>query len=227
MSARSWRRGWLALLFVLLPVGATAQPEWDAASAVVDGATREMVQLLSDPELRDEAHLDRLMAALDGVLSPVVDFDRIARGVMAKYFRRASRDQQQRFAEVFKGTLLKTYAKALSAFEIERYEILPNVKPSDKPDKQVVRVDVFGTSGTRYSLVYFMVDGSRGWRLTNVLLDGINLRQIFRNQFAEAVNGRQGDIDRVIADWAGLVDSSATPPAAGNGADANAEGEGS
>ncbi|HEY5716887.1 MAG TPA: ABC transporter substrate-binding protein, partial [Motiliproteus sp.] len=72
---------------------------------------------------------------------------------------------------------------------------------------QLVRVDVFASAGTRYELAYFMVLGEQGWQLTNVILDGINLRQVFRNQFATAVDQR-GDIGAVIDDWAQLVEQS-------------------
>lgn len=208
---RIWavKNAWLTVLLCwMVSSSAVAHSEWEDASAVVDSATQQMLTLLNDPTFKDESEHDRLIGELDQVLSPVVDFERIARGVMAKYFRRASADQKQRFVEVFKGTLLKTYAKALTAFEMTRYEIIPNSSVSEKPDKQIVRVDVFGTDDTRYSLVYFMVLTDSEWRLTNVMLDGINLRQIFRNQFADAVNGRQGDIGRVIEDWADLVDGS-------------------
>jgi len=186
----------------------SAQASWDAARQVVEQATQEMMTLLAKPETQGEANVEQLFAGVDQILTPVVDFNAVARGVMAKHFRRASEVQQQRFAEVFKGTLVKTYAKALAAFQFERYEVVANRAPSPKPEQQLVRVDVFATNGTRYELAYFMVLEEGRWQLTNVILDGINLRQVFRNQFATAVDQR-GDVGVVIDDWAALVDQPA------------------
>jgi len=201
-----WVRGCaMALLLCWPPLLAAS---WDAARAVVEQATGEMMTLLADPALQGEAHFDRLLVGVDRILTPVVDFDAVARGVMGKHFRRASAAQQQRFVAVFKGTLVKTYAKALAAFQFDRYQVVANPAPSDKPHQQLVRVDVLSTSGTRYELAYFMVRAEDRWRLTNVVLDGINLRQVFRNQFASAVD-QQGDIGAVIDAWSTLVDKPA------------------
>ncbi|MCW8885777.1 MAG: ABC transporter substrate-binding protein [Motiliproteus sp.] len=196
-------------LFLSLLLAVPAQASWMEARELVDGATQEMVKLLGDPSLKEESAFPQLFDGVDNVLTPVVDFDRIARGVMAKYYRQANDDQRARFAGVFKNALVKTYAKALAAFSFDRYEIVKNVKPSKKPKKQTVKVDVFGVDGNKYQLIYFVLQGKTGeWKITNVHMDGINLRQIFKNQFAEAVNGRKGDIDQVIEAWADLVDTS-------------------
>lgn len=199
-------RSVLVLLTGLLWLPISAQASWEEARDVVEKATGEMMTLLADPALRDEANFEQLFREVDRVLTPVVNFDKVSRGVMGKYFRRASVAEQAQFAEVFKGTLVKTYAKALAAFPFERYEVVPNRAPSDKPHQQLVRVDVFDHAGTRYELAYFMVREDQGWRLTNVVLDGINLRQVFRNQFADALSSR-GSIAAVIDAWASLVDA--------------------
>ncbi len=194
-------------LLLLLGVVSQSQASWDEARELVEGATKNMVTLLGDPELKDEAAFPELFGSVDRVLEPVVDFKRIARGVMAKHYRNASSQQREQFADVFKSTLVKTYAKALATFNFQRYEVIENRSPSKKPNKQTVKVDVFGTDGTRYNLVYFVLKGKNGWKITNVHLDGINLRQIFKNQFADVANGHKGDIDKVISEWAALVDT--------------------
>lgn len=201
----SWRALSACLLLVLaLPAAAS----WDEARVVVEQATNEMMTLLADPAMRDEANFDNLFVEVDQILTPVVDFEAVSRGVMGKFFRRATPAEQQRFAEVFKGTLIKTYAKALAAFPFERYEVIPNRALSEKPHQQLVRVDVLDSTGTRYELAYFMVNEGGRWQLTNVMLDGINLRQVFRNQFADALS-THGSIAGVIDVWAALVDQPA------------------
>ena len=198
--------GLLLSLLLSLGMSASAFAAWDEAKDLVEDATQKMVELLSNPTLKEEEAFQELFSGVGGVLGSVVDFDRIARGVMAKHYRQANDDQRQRFSAVFRNTLVKTYAKALEAFDFERYEIIDNRKPSKKPNKQTVKVDVFGSNGTRYNLIYFLLNGEQGWKVTNVHLDGINLRQIFKNQFADAVNNRKGNIDQVIDEWASMVE---------------------
>ncbi|MEH6624867.1 MAG: ABC transporter substrate-binding protein [Motiliproteus sp.] len=191
------------LMLLVLPV----QASWMEARDLVDGATQEMVELLNNPALKDEAAFAQLLDGVDQVLTPVVDFDRIAKGVMAKHYRNANDQQRSRFSVVFKSALVKTYAKALSSFSFNRYQIVENVKPSKKPTKQTVKVEVFGGNGNKYQVVYFVLQEKLGWKVTNVHLDGINLRQIFKNQFSDSVNSRKGNIDQVIDDWTKMLDS--------------------
>ncbi|MEH6651489.1 MAG: ABC transporter substrate-binding protein [Motiliproteus sp.] len=185
-----------------------AQASWEEAGAVVSDATLQMKQLLVDETLRDESEFQRLYVGVDQLLSPVVDFNRISRGVMAKHYRNASDEQRQRFADVFKGTLIKTYSKALTIFQIADFELIPNPSPSRKKGREFVRVDVLGTDGQHYLLDYFMVQGDQGWKLVNVRVDGINLGQVFKRQFAEALETSKGDIDAVIDQWAAMSDPS-------------------
>ena len=76
-------------------------PEWLAASEVVSDSTQAMIELLQYE--REEATrkseitgasvgLDEqaLLAQMAIILDPVVDFESIAKGVMAKFYRRAS-----------------------------------------------------------------------------------------------------------------------------------------
>ncbi len=195
----------MVLMSLVLPV----QASWMEARELVDGATQEMVALLDTPGVRQPESFPRLFDGMDQVLTPVVDFDRIARGVMAKHYRNASESQRVAFAKVFKNALIKTYAKALASFSFDRYQIVENIKPSKKPKKQTVKVHVFG-GGNKYQLVYFVLQGKSGWKVTNVQLDGINLRQIFKNQFSDAVNRHKGNIDLVIEEWNSLIDKDST-----------------
>jgi phospholipid transport system substrate-binding protein len=51
-------------------------------------------------------------------------------------------------------------------------------------------------------LVYsmsFTRDGS--WRVTNLVINGINLGKIFRNQFTQRARKFEGNIDKVIDNW--------------------------
>ena len=147
------------------------------------------------------------MAEVEKLLDPVVDFPYIAKRVMGKYYRRANTEQREEFTKVFKNTLIRTYAKALVGFEITSYDLLPEGRPSPKPDKQVVSVQVTSGNGSAYKLDYYMLQQQSGWKLVNVFLDGINLRLNFKNQFASLVQQNRGDVAKVIADWKSKVDT--------------------
>lgn len=193
-------------LILMLTFSLNVQAKWEEASAVIETSTQDMLQLLEQEELLLEEQQDTLLAELDTALSPVVDFDYISKVVMGKYYRRASSEERAAFSDVFKTTLLKTYAKALVGFKIEKFEIVPPKKQSPSAKKQIVTVNVYAADGTKYALVYYMRKGDEGWRLVNALLDGINLRLTFKNQFADMVQKNRGDVGAVIANWKEKVD---------------------
>lgn len=184
-----------------------AQASWEEAGKVIEGATSDVLQLLENEELIQEEQKDQLVAEIDTILSPVVDFDYIAKGVMGKYYRRASKEQREQFSDVFKTTLLKTYAKALVGFKIERYEMVPPRKKSPDEKKQIVTVNVFAADGTKFALIYYMKKSEDEWKLVNAVLDGsVNIKLSFKNQFADLMQRNRNKIDKVITSWKDKVD---------------------
>lgn len=187
------------LLLLPLVTQANAQP-WQEASHVMDKTTGEMLAIVEDESLKQPEKLDQMMTEVERVISPVVDFPYIAKRVMGKYYRRASEEEMARFTEVFKTTLLKTFAKAVVGFEFNGYEVVPPRSESPEPDKQVVTVHVTADGGQTYTLVYYMLKQGEHWTLVNVLVDGVNLRLTFKNQFADLYQ-RHNSISGVIDSW--------------------------
>lgn len=188
-----------ALALIINP--AAAQANWQEASEVVDAATRDMLALMDSDRFKGNDDVEPLMLEIEKVISPVVDFPYIAKSVMGKYYRRASDAERERFVEVFKTTLLRTYAKSITGFELSRYEIQPPAGESPEPDKQVVTVQVRSSGGETYSLVYYMLKQGDRWTLVNVMVDGINLRITFRNQFSDLYQQNR-TIAATIDSWA-------------------------
>ncbi|MDC9719942.1 MAG: ABC transporter substrate-binding protein [Gammaproteobacteria bacterium] len=185
--------------------------EWDKASGVVEQSTQAMIDLLKQSRLEAERKseiagqpvaLDELeiLKGMEVILQPVVDFDSIAKGVMAKFYRRASEQQIEKFRIAFKRSLLNTYSRAVVAFKINKFQIQPNASRSIKPDRQKVWVKVYA-NGAAYDINYAMKKREQGWKVTNVTLDGINLGLAFRQQFANAMAQNKGNMDDVIAFW--------------------------
>ncbi len=146
---------------------------------------------------------------IDELLSPVVDFERIARRVMAKYYRQASAGQREEFIKVFKQSLLKLYAKGLLDIGNEKIVILPPARGGN-PDskKQIVDVEIISANGNKFPITYSMfMNGSNQWKMENVIVNGINIGLTYRNQFSHLMEEKNNDIDQVIAGWTSKVTS--------------------
>ena len=188
-------------MLVMLFVTFTANASWDDAREVVEQASASMMTVLENEALKQPEQEELLINEIEVILNPVVDFDYVSKRVMGKYYRRVNEQQQQDFSGVFKDTMVRTFAKSLVGFDIVRYEMALQGRPSPNEDKQVVSVYIYSSVGQQYTLVYYMLKQPDGWKLVNVLVDGINLRLNFKNQFSDMVSSSNGDVKKVISDW--------------------------
>jgi len=189
----------LSLLIAAL-AAPLAQANWESASQSMEKVTDQMLVLVADEELRKPENIAPLMQGVDEILGGQVDYDYIGKSVMGKYVRRASDEEVSRFSGVFKDTILRTFAKAVSGFDFKGYETLPPVSESPDPDKQIVSVNLMSNNGQIYSLVFYVVRDGDNWKLVNVLIDGINLRVTFRNQFANLME-KYSKVGAAIEHW--------------------------
>ncbi len=198
-----WQKLTTALLLALpLATATTAQaadsgnPQQmvqDATNALLARITKEKDTLKKDPQA--------LYRLVDENITPFMDTDGIARRVMGQYFRQATPEQQTEFARVFKQSLIRTYAKGLTAYENQKIVFKP-YKPGADSKKAQVDVDVYGNGGQIYPVNFQLQQDKAGaWKVQNLILNGIPLGLTFRNQFAAAVESNRGSIDKAIAGW--------------------------
>lgn len=197
---------WLVLLTILF-ASVSAQASWEEARDTIEQASSQMMAVLEKPSLKAPEKSEELIADIEAILNPVVDFGYVSKRVMGKYYNRVDDKQQSLFSTVFKDTMVRTFAKSLTGFDIVRYEVAPEGHPSPAADKQVVSVYVYSADGKQYTLVYYMLKQDDGWKLVNVLVDGINLRLNFKNQFADMASRTNGNVKQVIADWKDAIAS--------------------
>ena len=196
----------LALVVVLLVVPARG----DTAHQIVQASADALMEVIKQGKTYFESDPDRFYTAINDALAPVVDFDGIARSVMAVHYRKATEEQRMRFASVFKWALVRAYGKALLEFGEETIDVLPADRAPRNPKRQSVKMEVTTGDGKVYPVVYSMVDVDDGsWRVRNLIVNGVNLGLTYRSQFASAMKDARhgGDIDSVIDSWGDVVES--------------------
>ena len=139
--------------------------------------------------------------AMEAILGPVVDADGISKSVMTvRYSRRATHEQMQRFQENFKRSLMQFYGNALLEYDNQGIRVLPGKTAADA-QRSEVRMEITDKKGVIYPVSYTMVKVDGQWRMRNVIINGINLGKLFRDQFSEAMQRNAQDLDRVIDNW--------------------------
>lgn len=196
------RRGLLVLLaaFPLLSVAAPGQ----SAHEVIQTTTTQLLSDLKSNKEQYKADPQAFYDALNSNLGPVVDADGISKSIMTvKYSRNASPAQMQRFQENFKRSLMQFYGNALLEYNNQGIAVDP--AKAEAEDRTSVNMKVTGNNGAVYPVQYTMVKLNGEWKVRNVIVNGINIGKLFRDQFADAMQRNGNNLDKTIDGWAGEV----------------------
>ncbi|MFJ4142140.1 phospholipid-binding protein MlaC [Pseudomonas sp. NPDC089734] len=196
------RRGLLVLLAVL-PMMASAATT-PSAHDLVDRTTRELLSDLASNKEQYKSNPGAFYDALNRIVGPVVDADGISRSIMTvKYSRKASPEQMQRFQENFKRSLMQFYGNALLEYNNQGITVSP--AKDEGADRTSVDMQVKGNNGAVYPVSYTLEKLNGEWKVRNVIINGINIGKLFRDQFADAMQRNGNDLDKTIDGWAGEV----------------------
>ncbi|MHC5134186.1 MlaC/ttg2D family ABC transporter substrate-binding protein [Pseudomonas glycinis] len=196
------RRGLLVLL-AALPLMANAAPGQSAHDLIQDTTNRMLADLQANKEKYKQDPQD-FYAALNNIVGPVVDAEGISKSIMTvKYSRNATPEQMQRFQENFKRGLFQFYGNALLEYNNQGITVDP--AKDESGERTSVNMTVKGSNGAIYPVQYTLEKISGEWKLRNVIINGINIGKLFRDQFADAMQRNGNDLDKTIDGWAGEV----------------------
>lgn len=186
-----------------------AVPLWVQAADTPQQVVQHTVDtLLSDLKANRETYRSQPQTfynALDRILGPVVDADGISRSVMTvRYSRQATPAQMDRFQQTFKQSLMQFYGNALLEYDNQDIRVLPASGPIDD-SRTSVQMEITDNKGIVYPLSYTMEYKGDTWKVRNVIINGINIGKLFRDQFAQAMRDNRNDLDRVIDNWPNIV----------------------
>ncbi|MBH3413831.1 MULTISPECIES: MlaC/ttg2D family ABC transporter substrate-binding protein [Pseudomonas] len=194
------RRGLLVLLAAFPLMALAAQSPHD----VVQSTTTELLSDLKANKEQYKTNPNAFYDALNRILGPVVDAEGISKSIMTvKYSRKATPAQIQRFQENFKRSLFQFYGNALLEYNNQGISVDP--AKADDGKRASVGMKVTGNNGAVYPVQYTLENLGGEWKVRNVIVNGINIGKLFRDQFADAMQRNGNDLDKTIDGWAGEV----------------------
>lgn len=196
------RRGLLVLL-AALPLMANAVAAPSAHDLVQDTTDRLLADLKANKEKYKQSP-EAFYDALNGIVGPVVDADGISRSIMTvKYSGKATPEQMARFQENFKRSLMQFYGNALLEYNNQGITVSP--AKEEAADRTTVDMKVKGSNGSIYPVSYTLTKINGEWKVRNVIINGINIGKLFRDQFQDAMQRNGNDLNKTIDGWAGEV----------------------
>ena len=147
------------------------------AEEAVDQYISALLMTMEEIKPLYETDREAYFSGVENALAEFVDFREVARGVMAKYGQGpngASAEQLDRFAVVFRSSLVEFYGSALAEFGGVEYEFIKNTQESRNPERSSnVRMSILGDDGDRIEIQYTMfMNEDDIWKLRNLYVEG-------------------------------------------------------
>lgn len=204
---------WLILSIAAIPALAAEHP----AYGVVQETTEQVMEVVVAAGEYADADPERYYSQVQVLLDPLIDYRGFARKVMGPYAssdryrslddagRQQLREQLDRFTDAMRSSLVRTYSKGLLAFGGSRIELEPPGE-AETGSRVSLRQLVYADRSTPYEVLYQMGAGKTGdWKLLNVIIESVNLGEVYRDQFLASAREHDGDLDAVIENWAIVV----------------------
>ena len=152
---------------------------------VEEVAAKTIKRLKKDTLLidNDPKHINKVINEL---LIPHFDFERMARWVLGKHWRKAKPDQRITFVEEFKSLLIRTYASSLREYS-EQPIIYSPFRGELKSGDVTVRSEIAQPGGFPIPINYKLYFKSDRWLVYDIAIDDVSLVTNYRSSFSRQI----------------------------------------
>ena len=188
------------LIFFLLTSSLYILSEEDPYIFIDENAQKMVRVLIEDSSLFET---DRVLYEnkIKEIFEPMIDFRRVAASVMGKkYYLLATKEERAEFVLIFRDSLLDTYAETLAQWGDST---ITTEFPKNKEElsKNVEVKQTLDTGTSKYPISYKLRKSKDGWKIVNIIINGVNLGLTFRNQFQALAVSHNENISDTLRNW--------------------------
>jgi phospholipid transport system substrate-binding protein len=194
----------LTLLAAFVPLAASAQ---EAPDALVKRVTDEVLVIIRADKDLQSGNTRKVAELAEVKVLPHFDFERMTRLALGRNWQQASDAQKQELVRQFRTLLVRTYSASLINYRNQAIEVKP-AKMAAQDKEVTVRTAVVQSGGPQIPIDYAMEKGDSGWKVFDVVIDGVSLVTTYRGTFNEQV--QKGGIDGLVKT---LADRNKSPEA--------------
>ena len=180
----------IVITFFSLNIFANTGPD-----EIVRKTADDVIKIIQQDKDIQAGDRNKIYKLAEEKILPNFDFERIARLVLGKAWRKATKEQRKQFKYEFKNLLLRTYAVALSKYKNQKIEYKPmRMKSSDKI--VTVKTEIVQSGAQPISVDYALAKQEKGWLVIDIIIEGVSLVTNYRSQFASEI--RRNGMDSLI-----------------------------
>ena len=180
----------LAFFFAVPALAQELGPE-----ELVKKVTSEVMEAIKSDKQLAAGDRQKAMKLAEEKILPHVDFEEATRLAVGRGWAQASAEQKKRLVTEFRNMLVRTYSNAISAYEGQTMKVLPSrAKPSDS--EATVRNQFIRPGGKPVLVDYSMRKTEQGWKIYDIVVEGVSLVLTYRSEFDAVV--KQEGVDGLI-----------------------------
>jgi len=165
-----------------------------------DALVRQITDQVMDAILKDKAlqagDKQKALALAEAKILPHIDFRAMTQLALGRNWRIASAAQRDQIVDGFRDMLVRTYSNAIGAYRGQKMEVKPTrMEPGDTD--VTVRNSYISPGQPAVQVDYRMEKTPDGWKIYDIVFDGVSLVATYRSEFAQQV--RDGGIEGLIA----------------------------
>ena len=202
----------LALTLAAFLAGAPAQAAPDMApDALVRKSIDEVLAIIKADQELQSGNPQKLYALVEEKVLPHFDFTRMTRLAVGRNWAQASDAQKEALTKEFQTLLVRTYSTSLSQYRNQTIDVKPaKFAPADKDT--TVKTVVNQPGGQPIPIDYGMERTDKGWKVYDVVVDGVSLVTTYRGSFNDQI--QKSGVDGLVKTLADRNRSSEAPKAA-------------
>jgi len=169
----------------------------DDPKRLVHELSQSLVDAIDANRQKFEENPSEIKRFADENVLPYIDTPKMARYVMAQFWKQASEEQQNAFVEAFTNTLLRSYSTSILKLKVSRMVVLNAIETHK--GRVSVATEVTQNDGNVSKVVYrlFLNGDDQKWYLYDVSIEGVSMLLNYRKSYASEFQKK--GIDNVIA----------------------------
>lgn len=152
---------------------------------LVKSSTDRATAILKDPKLKSPEKKQERIERLKEVVSPIFDYEEMARRSLGAHWRRRTPAEQEEFAKLFRAFLEKVYSDKVDLYDGEKVVF---GRETFEQDYAQVESTVINAKGEQILVVYRLKRTDGKWKVYDAVVENISIVNNYRSQFDRVIS---------------------------------------
>jgi phospholipid transport system substrate-binding protein len=180
---------WLFLIAFIIFEPASAATSDSAPTRVIGQLQRGLIEI--DRRIGQSGEIAERDAAFAPLIESSHDLPYMAKRTIRRHWNGLDDVQRARFIEAFSGLSIATYASRFNGMGDVVFRI--NAERAMSGGRMEVKTELVEANGARTSLDYVLHETTDGWRIVNIVAEGVSDLALKRSQYQQILNRQSFD----------------------------------